>query len=473
MGISLLRKFIYNNMNKILKNIKISIENEFDVIYNNQIKELSELIRLSNLMDLDPKIIKLDNKIKSMETLVKNQKDIIKLMNDIRIEWKTKCFMHTVSTYSSPSIIEDLSENHATLKNHNIKFIYEREILDTSEVATYDNGNYETFSVLTSSGMSAIKLVFDTLLSLNINKGNNVLFSAEYFETIHLFSNLEKISKINFFKYLKGEKFHIDKKFNIFYFEHVQANFNLDKITIFDMVKLIKKYKKGITYLILDNSYVGNSFNIKSLLSRLIDENIIIFNLRSLIKLDQEGLEISNGGLIDIYIPDRLKKISESFKTKINKVKNILGYNLTYYEYCLLDNGFTLSKNSKYAHNYIVNCELLYSEIPKKLNFVESVNYTKGAPMIYLNLGGGKYYCEKFINFIKKIYKSFDINLDIRASFGFRNFTIDYFGFLGTENYAVKITPGIIWGLNLHIFLSILNELSDKNINEIINGEIE
>lgn len=92
--------------------------------------------------------------------------------------------------------------------------------------------------------------------------------------------------------------------------------------------------------------------------------------------------------------------------------------------------------------------------------------------MIYLNIGGGKYYCESFINFIKKIYKSFDINLDIRASFGFRNFTVDYFGFQGTENYAVKITPGISKDLNSHIFLSIMNELSDRNIDEIINGEI-
>ncbi|MDO4605380.1 MAG: hypothetical protein Q4B23_05320, partial [Helcococcus sp.] len=221
-----------------------------------------------------------------------------------------------------------------------------------------------------------------------------------------------------------------------------------------------------------DNSYIGNSFNIQLLLSQLIDENIIVFNLRSLIKLDQEGLEISNGGLIDVYIPNRLSKISESFKTKINKVKNTLGYNLTYYEYCLLDNGFTLSNNSKYAQNYIANCELFYSKIPKKLNFVESVNYTNGSPMIYLNIGGGKYYCESFINFIKKIYKSFDINLDIRASFGFRNFTVDYFGFQGTENYAVKITPGISKDLNSHIFLSIMNELSDRNIDEIINGEI-
>ncbi|MDO4605379.1 MAG: hypothetical protein Q4B23_05315, partial [Helcococcus sp.] len=236
-------------MENLLKNIKVTIENEFDTIHNNQIKELRKLIELSNIMDLDTKIIKLDYKIKSMKTLVKNQREIIKLMNNIRIDWKTKCFTHTVSTYSSPIIIEDLSENHSTLKNCNIKFIYEREMIDTSKVETYDNGNYETFRVLTSNGMSAIKLVFDSLLSLNINKENNVLFSAEYFETMHLFSNLEKISKIKFFKYLKGEKFNIDKKFNIFYFEHLQANFNLDKIKIFDMVKLTKQYKNRITYL--------------------------------------------------------------------------------------------------------------------------------------------------------------------------------------------------------------------------------
>ncbi len=74
--------------------------------------------------------------------------------------------------------------------------------------------------------------------------------------------------------------------------------------------------------------------------------------------------------MIDFYVPLNLNKITDSLKLKVNKLENILGYNLSYYKYCLIDNGFALSKKDDYAKKYLENYESLYLKLPNKLKFL-------------------------------------------------------------------------------------------------------
>ncbi len=114
-----------------------------------------------------------------------------------------------------------------------------------------------------------------------------------------------------------------------------RADLTLQK-TDFKIVEYFVKYKNNsIKVVILDISYQGSNFKLVEFLEKFKFANVIIFVVRSLIKLDQMGLELTNGGIIEVFIPNHLRKLKNFIEEEFNKFRNSHGANLSLYEYCL------------------------------------------------------------------------------------------------------------------------------------------
>ncbi|HHD9135598.1 TPA: hypothetical protein ACOZGZ_002300, partial [Streptococcus pneumoniae] len=139
--------------------------------------------------------------------------------------------------------------------------------------------------------------------------------------------------------------------------------------------------------------YQGSNFKLVEFLEKFKFANVIIFVVRSLIKLDQMGLELTNGGIIEVFIPNHLRKLKNFIEEEFNKFRNSHGANLSLYEYCLLDNSLTLKNNWNYSDLVMKFTSNFYADI--KDLFMENsdieIIHEEGVPFVFLDLiGEGK-----------------------------------------------------------------------------------
>ena len=138
--------------------------------------------------------------------------------------------------------------------------------------------------------------------------------------------------------------------------EPVAADFDLE---VFDLEAFIAAWKRRRTKrpctIIVDASLSGSTFPLETLCKELhADPPALVIHIRSGLKLDQEGLELANVGLLTIWAPDhdgpdsleRLDQVEHSLQV----ARTTLGASLSQDEYAALSASFFLDRQSLTNH---------------------------------------------------------------------------------------------------------------------------
>ncbi|CCC19419.1 hypothetical protein GPX81_02075 [Streptococcus thermophilus] len=387
--------------------------------------------------------------------LVRNEQLLFDYSCKIRSEWKIECFQHTYKYLSSPLIEADIKID--TLRGNKIDSKYERYFINGSIHIRKEDG-FTSYNTLTANGMSAINLCFELMNSLILSQPKKLAYSVGYYETKFLLNNLAK----------SGIECHdLDNQtdelnlFNAFIIEPNKADLTLQATDFHYVEQLVKFQNNKLKIIILDISYQGLAFNLAEFLRVYKNSNVIIFVVRSLIKLDQLGLELTNGGIVEVFVPNHLGKLGSFIEKELNKFRNAHGSNLSFYEFCLIDNSLSLTHDDHYSDLVLNTTKKFYRKI---LNVCQSkkgilIRYEGRVPFIFIQLiDKEKEDFEKFFQWLSSKFQQFGLSLHARNSFGFRNLTVEYFGILETNNYIFKICPGVFKGINYYLMAFLLSE---------------
>jgi len=136
--------------------------------------------------------------------------------------------------------------------------------------------------------------------------------------------------------------------------EPVAADIDLD---VFDLDAFITAWRqrrvKRPCAIIIDASLSADTFPVDRLCQELADDPpAMIVSIRSALKLDQEGLELANGGLIDLWVsntPDNTERL-DNFEYDLAQARTTLGVSLSQDEYAALSAPFFLDQTSLTTH---------------------------------------------------------------------------------------------------------------------------
>lgn len=235
-----------------------------------------------------------------------------------------------------------------------ISFSYERNIQPLSlerKATTYRAHHSEWVSdhVLFSSGMAALSTFVQTYISMlkpTATKPLNVQFWGAYFET----RGLLELYRSESFRYKEIESCHeLNQNIftgdgDLFIIEPVRYDWELD---VFDFIEttqqLLTSETQKLRTIIIDTTLVGNTFPLEFFLNSLSQlPHTIIVHFHSGLKLDQQGLEFSNVGLLSVYTPidDNLCPSATRICEYLRKVRTIVGSGLSFHEIGLLNIPF-------------------------------------------------------------------------------------------------------------------------------------
>ncbi|MDC3424430.1 hypothetical protein NC797_07900 [Aquibacillus sp. 3ASR75-11] len=462
-------------MHRILVQLMKDLVNNQEEILENQHDEYIDLVEISNkLLGKSYSNSFSINTRKDIDSLVNNEKTIDKYIDFIREKWQERVFYHTYKFYKSP----EYGQLKWTIDGRKIDFEYERTLnpLELEEKIHKSYEDYEGFSILFSNGMSSLKAVFSVITKLLGHKSDEIkgLSMFGYFESISLSLEYRKFLDMD---YIINEddysKYDIEK-YDFFIIEPVRTTFylNITNIEKF-LIDLSNFNDNSLKMVVFDSSLLGEYFNIFAILDKLKrKKNLIIINIRSGLKLDQQGMEFSNCGLANIYIEKSSSKIKDYIQKYMIKYRKITGTGLSFNEVCLLDNDVCFTDKS-YAEKILNNnrdfCERL---IKTKKGTVSEIIYPYNrqrndiykTPYLFLKLTkDNREEYEKLFSIIKSSLEHFNLNLISRNSFGFRNITLEYFMNLEDNSLVFKFAVGKLKGIKYYIILLLLNNILSTN----------
>ncbi|MGL5717520.1 MAG: hypothetical protein ACRCXT_08905 [Paraclostridium sp.] len=320
--------------------------------------------------------------------------------------------------------------------------------------------------------MAAITSVLN-LIEITFRKKINPkgFISIGYYETIYFLRG--KLTNLEFV--FDNNKLESDYEF--YFIEPTKANFKLEESPIDELLKFIAERNNKIKYLIIDSSMQGNTFSINKFLKSIeYLKNIVIINIRSGLKLDQEGMEVCSAGLVTCYFSKNLEFLIESTKKFLEQNRDIYGNGLTYNNICLLDNEIFF-KNNDYSKIILDNSK----EFSKKINYPENklfnhIIYPHSednnflTPYLFLKfekeIDGNLDDYELLLDIIYEETVSLGMNYHIRNSFGFRNISCEFYKKVNVDEFVFKIAPGKLAGVRYFHFLHIINQLLKLDISE-------
>lgn len=407
----------------------------------------------------------------SLSKLVKNEVELEKLTNLIRNKYMINVYKNTCANYKSPLIKTHVQ----TMNGSQIHFAYERlikyrEFEDSISVEKFRD--FLSFNIVYSSGMAAITGVIDFIEKSFSKKEAEGFISAAYFETIQLIKT--RTTKINIcFDDIMAKAY-----YDFYFLEPVKADFELEKSSVEKIIKKISQSKENqIIYLVIDSSMQGKCFSINKLFANVdVPRNFVICNIRSGIKLDEEGMEISNCGLVTFYFSRELEKLMSITRNFMEKNREIYGRALSFNDVCLLDNKifFKNENYSKYILNntkqFVDNINKEENKLFKRIVYPDTTEYNFLSPYLFLkfeNDDSGKIDdYELLLDIIYQETLSIGMEYNIRNSFGFRNISSEFYKIINDNIFVFKIAPGKLAGVRYHHYLYLVNEISKLNLDE-------
>ncbi|HHD2770155.1 TPA: hypothetical protein ACOTG1_003394, partial [Clostridium perfringens] len=172
--------------------------------------------------------------------------------------------------------------------------------------------------------------------------------------------------------------------FDLLLLEPVRYDWELNVLNIEKIIESISKLQ-NIKYrlVIFDTTLISENLPLNKILEKSKNIPYIIFaQFNSLLKLNQEGLEFANAGLVSLYTNNLYFKDinSESIAIYLRKMRTILGTGLDLREILLLDNPFTFNRKKVqiYSEKVFLNNSLLAKSISQKGLFKEVVHPSIG-----------------------------------------------------------------------------------------------
>ncbi|MCW8914256.1 MAG: hypothetical protein OQK24_00220 [Magnetovibrio sp.] len=134
--------------------------------------------------------------------------------------------------------------------------------------------------------------------------------------------------------------------------EPISASFELD---VFDLDSFVQAWKartsKRPTVIIVDTSLTAKHFCVSELCSALeFDPPALVVEIRSGLKLDQQGFELSNVGLMELWAPESDTIVQDVVHT-LQVSRTTLGAGLSYNEVAALHAPFFLDPDAVQQHS--------------------------------------------------------------------------------------------------------------------------
>lgn len=370
----------------------------------------------------------------------------------------------------SPHLDNESSFN----SNKNTYFEYERGLpLDKIEKNwQYDIKGIANKTVLFSNGMSAIDSVLRTLINTKKKEKVRIVCFCAYFETISLLKLYDHAHLEIIFAETENTliKFLNNDEVDILFVEPTKYNWSLDKINMPNLLRILKKYKRNkMVYIVTDTTLHGeNSIIEECVRSSLVDNrNLLFLDIKSGLKLNQLGLELSNLGIVNIYSNSARYNMLLNLADSLKSVRVITGANLSFYELCLLDSKFL--GNSQDIKNYqekifdnnsFFDNNLKQGGCIKKIVFPRGSNNKLPTPFLFIHLYNNDDY-EKVMDYIKDSFEKKNIEPPVGNSFGFRETRLEL---IKTKDEVptkvIKIACGTYKGASFLLLLNLFNQLS-------------
>lgn len=450
-------------------NIDKGIRNEILQYQQDEVKDLQHIsIGLNNNIEIE-KFNLIENS--DLDSLIENESKLEKIGDEIRGTYMLNTYKTTHTYYKSPANKKVIK----TLNGNRINLDYERLITYRefeNSIVSEDIRNFSKFNIIYSSAMASIIAIINLIDKVFENKKViSGLVSAGYYETITFLQN--KLSRISYQD--MNNKYENYGQFDFYLIEPVKAKFSLETSDIYEIMTDISKFNDKLKFVIIDTSLQGNSFNLDSIIEKINSlDNIIIVNIRSGLKLDQEGMEISNFGIVTYYFSKSTKILLESIRLFLEKNRGIYDNSLSYHEVCLLDNNVFL-KNNSYSKLILGNTKKFTqllgrydNKLFKKMFYPNTDEYNYLSPYVFLQFKDEKSNFSDYQLLLDIVYQEvldIGLNANIRNSFGFRNISCEVFK-LQDNKCVFKIAPGKLIGVRFYHILHLIDKISELNLQE-------
>lgn len=460
----------------------------------NEVSQLKNYIKTLNINDtaLSKSIEYYENTILTgnyTNNIFENEKVLLKIWDEFRKKWIEKVNKYTSSIYKSP--IED---SLILPTSNTISYAYERDIqCDILELKAknyrINNEKWDDEHIIFSNGMSGLTtliLCYKSILKKKQKKIKMFVWGA-YFET-RMFLDFVKDDTFEWRNFKHEEELFNsikDEDFDILLIEPVRYDWDLDVIDIILLLKSILSIKNAQYRLIIfDTTLISQNLPFNQCLEVLYQIPFLtVVNFNSLLKLNQEGLELSNGGLVSIYTSKKYIKDlnAKEIAEYIKKVRTLFGAGLELREIVLLDNPFSLDNShvKNYSDKVFFNNELLAHAVNEGSIFKKISHPSKSckahlqwakAPFVIFQLHDDN--MNNYLMLLAIIQheaKKRNLELYMGSSFGFRHCRYEIIIPNINEGKGIfKVAMGYQNGKNRNMIIELFMEIANySNINEL------
>jgi hypothetical protein len=205
--------------------------------------------------------------------------------------------------------------------------------------------------------------------------------------------------------------------------------------------------------LVIDTTLTGELWPLRRLLAGMVTPPWVTAQVSSLIKLDQQGLEFSNGGLVSLFgDSDAVTSVAEMLR----KTRSVMGTGPTYYEVAALDLPVVLDRQShlEYCAAVFSANEVLARSVAEDNRLFSRIDHPslrRGpdvepcvAPFVLFHLpGAGLDTYIRLQDLVDAEARRMGLTLVKGASFGFRSHRTEAIGFDVAAGRAVlKVAMG-------------------------------
>lgn len=331
--------------------------------------------------------------------------------------------------------------------------------------------------------MTCLLMVLRTMFPSTVEKPLKVHGVGGYFEIMDLLSathdSLVNVKIVKKHKELQSSI--VTGASQIIYIEPVSSAFNLD---VLDMDSLLEAWSQRPTnvptIIIFDTTLTGNTFPIGEFLSRIGPHKpAVIVQFSSALKLDQEGLEFSNGGVMSIYshLPENIKDIAY----RLRRFRAVTGLGLSHEQIAalsypgFLDRTITdrhceavFTNNAYMAPRLRTGDKLLFSAKSHPILKGGGVYPWSVAPFMYLRLRVGT--TTEDVQLLKYIFvheaKERGLTFQPGSSFGFRAHRCEMGGIRDEGYKTIRIAIGCRKGKGIDKTIELINEMGSMRTFE-------
>ncbi|MBF0446161.1 MAG: serine/threonine protein kinase [Magnetococcales bacterium] len=263
-----------------------------------------------------------------------------------------RLWLATAHSYSDPYLksppegVDKKLPMGSSAHYHYERLVYPRNLEKRGEDYRPVPTGWEARNIFFRSGLSAIAALFQVFGQV-FSRDNKTTIKIDmfggYFETERLlqafssplFKYRRIVKQAELFEGVRNEDA------NVLFLEPVSYDWDLEALDFTELLESLAKRLRPPKMVVLDTTIVGHSFPLEMFLKMLPGTPPpIVVVLSSGLKLDQEGLELANVGMLTLLHKQNHKeqgRIADKLASKMRKNRNLFGYGLLMDEMAILD----------------------------------------------------------------------------------------------------------------------------------------